>query len=110
LHVNDPEFYDTLYARSGRRDKYWYFSGRFGYASDSFSTIDHDVHRMRRKALSPMFSVKRISDFQPVIREKTRKLCEKFAIYQKDGQVLQLDHAWMALTTDIITEYAFARA
>ena len=110
LHINDPEYYDTLYERSGRRDKYWYFSGRFGYASDSFSTIDHDVHRMRRKALSPMFSVKRISDFQPVIQAKVRMLCDKFTMYQKDGQVLQLDQAWMALTTDIITEYAFARA
>jgi cytochrome P450 len=65
---------------------------------------------MRRKALSPMFSIKRISDFQPVIYEKTMKLCEKLAAFQKDGQVIQLDRAWMALTTDIITEYAFAKA
>jgi hypothetical protein len=109
LHVDDPEFYDVLYERSGRRDKYWYFSGRFGYASDSFSTIDHDVHRMRRKALNPMFSNKRIVEFQPVIREKVGKLCTKISEYEKDGRVLPLNRAWMALTTDIITEYAFAK-
>lgn len=51
LHVNDPEFYDTLYVRAGRRDKYRYFSGRFGFASDALSTVDHETHRMRRKAL-----------------------------------------------------------
>ncbi|KAF2670084.1 cytochrome P450 [Microthyrium microscopicum] len=81
IHISDPEFYDTLYERSGRRDKYGYFSRRFGYASDSFSTIHHDVHRMRRRALSPFFSVKCISEFQPVIRAKTAKFCNKIAEY-----------------------------
>jgi cytochrome P450 len=99
-----------LYERAGRRDKYAYFSGRFGYASDSFSTIHHDTHRMRRKALSPMFSAKRIAEFQPVIREKVEILCKKLAGYQQDGRVLPLGRAWMALTTDIITGYAFAQS
>jgi hypothetical protein len=56
-----------------------------------------------------MFSVKRISEFQPVIREKVEKFCQKISEYQ-DGQVLPLSRAWMALTTDIITEYAFAKS
>jgi cytochrome P450 len=110
LHIDDPEYYTTLYERSGRRDKYSYFSGRFGYAADCFSTIHHDVHRLRRKALSPFFSTKRISEFQPVIREKVDKLCEKLQEYQQDGKVLNLNNAWMALTTDIITSYAFAKS
>jgi len=101
LHINDPEYYATLYERAGRRDKYAYFSGRFGYASDSFSTIDHETHRLRRKALSPMFSAKRISEFQPVIRDKVDKLCNKLAVYQHDGRVLTLHPAYMALTTDV---------
>lgn len=110
LHINDPEFYDQIYSRNSRRDKYSYFSGRFGYASDSFSTIDHDVHRLRRKPLNPMFSAKRIGEFQPVIRENLEKLCQKIAQYQNDGQVVPLNRAWMAVTTDIITEYAFAKS
>jgi cytochrome P450 len=109
LHIDDPEYYEQLYNRTGRRNKYSYFSGRFGYASDSFSTIDHDTHRLRRKAMSPMFSVKKIDEFQPIIRDKVGKLCGKIAQYQ-DGQVLPLSRALMALTTDIITEYAFARS
>lgn len=56
-----------------------------------------------------MFSVKKIEDFQPVIRDKVEKFCRKIALYQ-DGQILPLDKAWMALTTDVITEYAFARS
>lgn len=110
LHIDDPEYYDTLYERAGRRDKSSYFAGRFGYASDLFSTIHHDVHRMRRKPLNPMFSAKRISQFQPVIREKANKFCQRLSEYQEDGRVLPLHLAMMALSTDIITEYAFARA
>ena len=64
---------------------------------------------MRRKAMSPMFSVKKIEDFQPVILDKVEKFCRKVARYQ-DGQVLPLSRALTALTTDIITEYAFARS
>ncbi len=78
LHIDDPDYYDTLYTRaSGRRNKYAYFSGRFGYASDTFSTVDHDLHRQRRKAISPFFSVAKIADFQPVIVKKVERLCEK---------------------------------
>jgi len=109
LHIDDPEYHEQLYSRAGRRDKYSYFSGRFGYASDTFSAVNHDLHRLRRKALSPMFSVKKIEDFQPIIREKVEKLCRKIAQYQ-DGQVLPLSRAVMALTTDIITEYSFAKS
>lgn len=110
LHIDDPGYYESLYSRAGRRDKYSYFSGRFGYASDCFSTTNHDLHRLRRKALSPMFSVKKIEEFQPVIKEKVEKLCRKIALYQQDRQVLPLSRAWMALTTDVITEYAFAKS
>jgi cytochrome P450 len=109
LHIDDPDYYEHLYSRTGRRDKYSYFSGRFGYASDSFSTTNHDLHRLRRKSLSPFFSVKKIEEFQPVIRDKVEKFCQKVTQYQ-NGQVFPLSKAWMAMTTDIITEYAFANS
>ncbi|KUL84200.1 hypothetical protein ZTR_06934 [Talaromyces verruculosus] len=110
LHINDPEFFDILYARDGRRHKYDYFSGRFGYARDTFSTWQHELHHQRRKALSPYFSDKSIREFQPAIRAKVDKLRTKLSTYVDDGRVLHLNRAWMALTTDIITEYAFARS
>ncbi|KAK0708701.1 cytochrome P450 family protein [Lasiosphaeris hirsuta] len=109
LHISDPDYFDTLYARSGRRDKYAYFANRFGGARDSFSTVDHDLHRMRRKAISPFFSAVQISDFQAVIHAKVDKFCRILGSYQ-DGQVVRLSRGWMALTTDIITEYAFAKS
>jgi len=91
LHVNDPEFFDILYARDGQRHKYAYFSGRFGYASDTFSTWQHELHHQRRKALSPFFSAKSIREFQPVIRAKADKPCTKLSAYVDDGRVLHLN-------------------
>lgn len=110
MHINEPNFFDILYARDGRRHKYTYFSGRFGYASDTFSTWQHELHHQRRKALGPFFSAKSIKEFEPVIRAKVDKLCTKVSAYVDDGRVLHLNRAWMALTTDIITEYAFAKS
>lgn len=110
LHVDDPDYYATLYERAGRRDRYTYFAGRFGYAGDLFSTIPHDLHRNRRKSLAPFFSNKRISDFQSVIRSKVDKLCSAFQGYEEGDQVVNLRRAWMALTTDVITEYSFAKS
>jgi cytochrome P450 len=109
LHIKDPDYYEHLYSRAGRRDKYAYFSGRFGYASDSFSTTSHDLHRLRRRPLNPMFSAKRIAEFQPVIRDKVDKFCQKISQYHNEP-FLPLSRACMALTTDIITEYAFAKS
>ncbi|KAJ2902593.1 hypothetical protein MKZ38_000354 [Zalerion maritima] len=112
LHIDDPDYFDQLYGRAGagsRRDKSVYFAGRFGGASDAFSTTSHDVHRNRRKAISPFFSAAKISDFQPIIRDKVDKLCDKLAAYGHD-QVIRLSRGCMALTADIITEYSFAKS
>ncbi|KAH8655801.1 putative benzoate 4-monooxygenase cytochrome P450 [Xylariales sp. PMI_506] len=110
LHIDDPMYFDTLYSRAGRRNKYEYMSGRFGFASDTFSTTDHELHRMRRAAISPFFSASNIATFQPVIRAKVNSLCKILTEFTGEGRVLRLDYAWMAMTTDIITEYCFAKS
>ena len=112
LHIDDPAYFDHLYSRgTGRRDKYAYFSSRFGYSSDTFATVDHDLHRNRRKAISPFFSAAKIADFEPTIRSKVDRLCERLDEYaDSEGSVVRLSRAWMALTTDIISEYAFAKS
>lgn len=86
-------------------------SGRFGHASDTFSACDHDLHRNRRKAISPFFAAAKIADFQSTIRAKLDKLCSRLDEYAgNEGSVVALDRAWMALTTDVVTEYAFAKS
>ena len=110
LHIHDPDYFDQLYARSGRRDKFSGISSRFGYPNDIFFTTPHNLHKLRRKAISPFFSGTKISEFHPVILSKIDKLCRKISLHQENGSVLPLSKCWFALTTDIITQYAFAKS
>lgn len=112
LHIVDPDYFDTLYSRSpGRRNKSTYFASRFGHASDAFSTADHDLHRNRRKAIAPFFSAAKITQFEPTIRAKIDILCKRLDEYvENTGSAVILSRAWMALTTDIISEYAFGKS
>jgi cytochrome P450 len=45
---------------------------------------------------------------EPVIRGKVEKLCKRFEAIAKNQEVVRLDVAFMALTIDVITDYAFA--
>ena len=71
---------------------------------------NYDLHQLRRGLLSPIFSRKRIAEFQPVVREKVNKLCYKIIQFYQDRKVLRLDRAWSAMTAGLVTEYAFARS
>ncbi|KIW87009.1 uncharacterized protein Z519_12306 [Cladophialophora bantiana CBS 173.52] len=79
LHVSDSEFWDTLYG-PGRVDK---------------------------APLLPLFSKKRIADFQPVIREKLDILCTKIDAYVASGRPLAIKGALTAFSGDVITTYVF---
>jgi hypothetical protein len=75
FHINDPEFFGQLYLRLGRRDKYTYMSRRFGYAQDTFSTPPPELHRVRRKSLSPLFTLTKIAMFHSYNFKRVDKLC-----------------------------------
>ena len=81
LHVSDPDFYETIYASSAlghRRDKYEWFTKSFGMDKSVFGTPGHDLHRMRRAALAPYFSMASVRRLQPVIQERVDVLLERF--------------------------------
>ena len=110
LHVQDSDYYEELYVKSGRLDKYARMSGRFGTEESFFTTAADEHHRIRRSAINPFFSRKRIIDFQPVIRAKLDKLCHKIAQYNVSGRELHLHEAWTAYAGDVVTEFTFARS
>ena len=57
--------------------------------------------------MNPFFSKQRIVRLEPLIRSKIGKLSNRFAQAAKDGSVIRLDTAFMAMTTDIFSDYAF---
>ncbi|KAI8292295.1 Exopolygalacturonase [Colletotrichum sp. SAR11_57] len=108
LHIIDPEFYDELYSSNRKSDKYRWWTNLAGADGSSFSTVPHDLHRLRRGALNPFFSVRSVTQLEPLVRSKVEKLSARFGEIAQTGEVVRLDAAFMALTMDIICDYAFA--
>jgi cytochrome P450 len=108
LHIADSEYWETLYG-PGRVDKYEYFINRQNIPRSIFATPQYHIHRRRKAPLLPLFSKKRISDFQPVIGEKLDLLCSKIDQYL-DGRPFAINRALTAFSGDVITTYVFGQS
>jgi cytochrome P450 len=108
LHIKDAEYYDEIYAGgSKKRDKYDKWIMMAGAPRSAFSTVEHDVHRMRRGALNPFFAKRSVVHLEPRIQDRVTTLCDRLAECLTSGEVVRLDVAFMALTMDVITEYCY---
>lgn len=110
LHILDSAYFEELYAKSGKLDKYAPFSARFGTDDTFFTAPSHEYHRHLRNAVTPFFSKRKITEFQPVIQDKLKKLCARVGEYAGTDHVLPLHRAWTAYAGDVVTEFCFAKA
>ena len=128
VHIDDPDFYDTLYASSGtnRKERWpWYVNG-LGLPGCTLATIDCNLHRQRRAAMSSFFSKQKVTKLQPVVEERVRKLAERFIGLAANGEVVSIGQAFaafsngwslfleqwelMLITADVVTQYCFGQA
>lgn len=108
LHVSQPDFYDELYAGNTRKRNKYEWAYNLGMVEGSaWTTIDADLHKKRKAAVAPYFSLSAIRQFDPVIRDKLEILSRKLEKCRDTGEVVCLDEAFVAAMTDIITQYAF---
>lgn len=127
LHVFSPHFIEKLYTGPGKRRHRWdWYTNQFGLPQSMFGTNDHDLHRIRRAAVSPFFSKGAVRKLQPIIDERLDALLVRFREFQASSAPMPLDYAFSACTnglnlphsnrqplteiTDIAQEYAFARS
>ncbi|KAI9038276.1 uncharacterized protein KD926_010932 [Aspergillus affinis] len=88
IHIHDPDYFDQVYHQTnGRTNKPPHVAGAFGAYPAIIGTQAHEVHRVRRSAVSPFFSKKNCGN----------------------GDVLNMKYMFGAVTLDIINDYAFAR-
>lgn len=111
VHILDSYYFDELYIRGGtvRRHKAPRMSGRFGFAKETFSAWHHDQHKMRRSAINPFFSTRRVLNFQTIIRQKATEFAQALLTSLDTDKPVRLDSGYTALIADTILEYAFAR-
>ncbi|KAJ6028402.1 Cytochrome P450 [Penicillium herquei] len=108
LHIDDPEFYETIYAPSSTFDKLLVHQNRFGIPSAAFSTAAHSVHKNRRAALSPFFTKSRIQAHAPFLQELIDKICSRLASENAGQQTpLTLNHVFACFSADLIMSLAF---
>ncbi|KAF3801981.1 Cytochrome P450 monooxygenase sdnE [Colletotrichum gloeosporioides] len=108
LHIDDPDFFDTLYPTSKPYDKLKRLENRFGIPGATFSTARHDLHKIRRAAISPFFAKSKVreqtGDIQALMNTISRRLTTEYAGTER---VLNLHDVWRCFAADNIMDLVF---
>ncbi|KAI0110717.1 cytochrome P450 [Nemania sp. FL0031] len=112
LHVNDPSFFETLYSRDGRWDKYDWSYDAFGAELSTICALDHYVHRRRRAPLGTFLSKGNVSNKQDIVSRLVSKLCRRLDDFAESnhGARLKLSPAISSFTRDVATEFLFGES
>ena len=110
LSINDPDYYDYLYGHTLKLDKYPWVTKQFGVSRSTQGTVPHDLHRLRRSALSPFFSVAKVVQLGDVIITKIEKVCHLMRQHQVSRTPINMYSVYRAMAIDIISDYAMARS
>lgn len=126
LHVQDPDWLDVLYTGNPtHRDKYPPFASMTGVPVASkfdhfsrrhtlltllaFGTIEHNVHRKRKLAMSPFFSKRSIQSAEPLLLTQAEKLCRSLHASFLKQEVVPLHTRFLGFTTDSVSQFGFNR-
>ncbi|KAI2608566.1 cytochrome P450 [Hypoxylon fragiforme] len=110
VHIDDPNFYSTIYTNREGYDKPENLKWRFGSPAGLFSTPDHHLHKMRRAAQEPFFAKSRINKLSPEIQAKADLMCAKLSEnYLNQDKPVTLDNLFASYIADVTTKYAFDR-
>ena len=108
VHIQDSEFYPTVYAHSRAWDKPGYLKYRFNSAHGVVSTGPTEIHRHRRAAVSPFFTKRKVSEFAPLLQQQTNKLCKRLdQEYRSTEKAVRLEHMFGCFTADTIVLFCF---
>ncbi|RAK82730.1 cytochrome P450 [Aspergillus fijiensis CBS 313.89] len=104
LSIHDPEFYNEIYVTESKRrtSHYDVFCKGIDFDGSHLLTVDHNLHRKRRKPLEPFFSRMGITRLQDMLAEVALKLEARLREYEGTHTVIRLDHAFSAFSGDII--------
>ena len=109
LHIRDPEFHSQIYVNSGVRKSSRPASHRNATPSreSTATTLDHDHHRQRRKALEPYFSKNMVTKLEPEIQRIVKRLHERLWQHKGSPTPINLFEVYGAVASDVVTAYCF---
>jgi cytochrome P450 len=110
LHCSDPHFTDEIYAGPGRiRDKWQHQLNTGGAGPVSvtgFSTVNHELHRSRKGALSKFFSRQQMLKLEGEVDQFAHMTIDKMLRWA-GKEPFDVKDAFNCFTADIISQYAF---
>jgi cytochrome P450 len=104
LHINDPEWFDTLYSNSAKLDKDPFFYGLMAIETSVFSTTPYHEHRSKRSIINPFFSKANVDRSEPLLRKVLLNMIG--VLDQAEGPV-QLKYAFKSYAIDVVSEFCF---
>ncbi|KAK6515000.1 hypothetical protein TWF506_007355 [Arthrobotrys conoides] len=111
LSINDPDFYNTLYAANYKFAAYPPHYGYGGSVDVTVTITDPVIHKSRRAIWNRFFSKTQIQNLNDIIQDNIRKLTEvitEYAGIQAAGVPMSV--LFRCLTLDTISEYAFSES
>ncbi|KAF2728529.1 cytochrome P450 [Polyplosphaeria fusca] len=113
LHIADPDFWDIMYTAStstNRREKWDWHAKAVGLLTSTLTSSGHALHRSRRGALAPFFSMANVRKLLPTVQERVNSLVERLEMCGKQGEMIRLEYAFSAFTNDVVMQYSFGRS
>lgn len=106
VHVSDPDFLDKIYAP---RDRNQLRAGGLLVEQSVGGTPDWHVHKMRREALNPYFSLKNVLMLEPLLMSKLKMLREDLDKAAQSGKPFILSDAYFAFSNDLVRSFSFGK-
>jgi hypothetical protein len=111
LHVNGPDFYDVYSGKIGeKRDKYAWAMTHFNTPQAIAATVEHNHHRLRHGAVAQFFSKANIRRLDYVLKDKVKTFLNRLQEFEESGEPVNILDGSKALTSDILTTYAFGES
>ena len=76
----------------------------------AFGTIDHEIHRKRRAAISPFFSKNTVTSTEHMIYDNMDLLENRLRQDLSNGGAVELRKTYLAMTTDTLADHAFNKS
>ncbi|KAG9195020.1 hypothetical protein G6011_00140 [Alternaria panax] len=118
VHIHDADYFDTIYASgvNHKRDRcsWSHHTGSKTWEGAILETMDHEMHKMRRNAVSPFFSKRSVQALEGLVVNNMKKLLHRFdGEMEKNGietGIVNLNDAYAAFAMDVISEYCFGES
>ncbi|KAF7896597.1 hypothetical protein BELL_0503g00060 [Botrytis elliptica] len=109
LSIRDPEYYRTVYVASNTRSTSAYpaFAAGMGIQGSHPITIDHQLHRQRRKPLGPFFTSTGVKKIYPLLIDLVQSLTSQLKEHLERDTIVRLDHALFAFAGEVMCKVCF---